>query len=1285
MSTHERASNRTFGTAQAYNAKTEKTAVKRNVLGEIQPRALRVPGAGSRQNIEPRCGSSPRIPHHESLKPEGNLSVREKVAGKVPAIENKRLSTIADEMAAENKRNSQASTNSTSSGAGKGKRKTHVGPWQLGKTLGKGATGRVRLAKHALTGQVAAVKIVSKKSAALVQSASMARMDKDDTATMIAAGPRTMPFGIEREVVIMKLIEHPNIINLYDIWENRGELYLVLEYVSGGELFDYVSSNGALPEGEAVRLFRQIIAGLSYCHRFNICHRDLKPENILLDGERNIKLADFGMAALQPDGTWLNTSCGSPHYAAPEIILGQKYRGDMADIWSTGIILFAMLNGFLPFDGGTLQNTLRLVKKGEYYLPPNLSIEASDLIQRILQKRPDKRITMEQIWTHPLLRKYEKYHASLAAPSPLIGPAPPLSVEAQTKRVTRRSDIDAEILSNLSTLWHGERIEELTRRLMSEEPNHEKLFYWALVKFRDDQLENYPGEPLHYSASDYHHVSKPAPKASKRPATGRGHHRRPSQFSIVSDDASHREGYYKNPATAASKVTQSSYDPYRASRTPIADQASEPATVIVRRHAAASAGRSGSSAGSLRYKALERLHDEVPELPSFTSEELERLIQKKRVSYSTATSKSSLSSTRRRPGIRKSMSYKRQVSFRHGRQDSLGHIKTNRRLLLYDSGSSERPHTRSTSNPRTETQSTPSLSTPSQAYQPRKSSSEMDMKKSRVSNHYWKDETRKVSAELGKICEEAFNRSSMSTVSEMSPQAPLDSSATSMSAHNSKMPESIRDRPLPATPVLQELIERRHKVIETWGDADKAVLEDMLAALDKRIDAEIDKQRSAEKRAASDPTHSTVRGRYYQNASPPDTMEDLKRDPERGSRAVSDPLKLKTPKARQENTIRLVTPDPTSPLARIEPLKVRKNKAMPINSLRGGPVDMANPQHERAGYDKRLYGKTGLDTIDENPGSPKKTSAAARKWSWLGKRGSGANDPVEARQSAEDVKDDADSHVSQVVQPSVSANSLTLSRTKDSEPESGDVELNVEKKRRWFNKMFGKSAKIKDDTTFASVEHRIVRDLSNETETHDAINDADGTTVDNPRAGVRKIYPPATSVDAAEAAAALGPIEISQNWFARFFHIKPASRVICLQISKGKARRELVKILKDWRKYGIKDVVTERRTAGDVVRARVDASNCMRSALPSTKDDANMAADLQLKPVHFHAYLYSVLEHGRKANLSIMKFTQEKGAASSFYKVVDTLEAVLKERDLLVLDTRKKKGIEKGLKEAGLA
>lgn len=238
--------------------------------------------------------------------------------------------------------------------------------------------------------------------------------------------------------------------------------------MQGGELFDHVSTYGPLQEEESVRLFRQIIAGLSYCHRFNICHRDLKPENILLDNSLNIKLADFGMAALQPQNRWLNTSCGSPHYAAPEIINGKKYRGDMVDIWSVGVILYAMLNGFLPFDGGDVASTLRLVKKGAYYLSPDLSEEAQDLIQRILQRRPDDRITMPQIWEHPLLRKYEDYHQSLGFPRTSLSPiAPPQGINYDTP--LQRQDIDAEILRNLALLWHGTKQEELIEKLTNSE------------------------------------------------------------------------------------------------------------------------------------------------------------------------------------------------------------------------------------------------------------------------------------------------------------------------------------------------------------------------------------------------------------------------------------------------------------------------------------------------------------------------------------------------------------------------------------------------------------------------------------------------------------------------------------------------------------------------------------------------------------------------------------------------------------------------------------------------
>jgi serine/threonine protein kinase len=165
---------------------------------------------------------------------------------------------------------------------------------------------------------------------------------------------------LEREVTIMKLISHPNVLQLYDVYDSPKNLFLVMEHVEGGELFDYLVKKGRLTESEAVGFFQQIIMGVDYCHHHLICHRDLKPENLLLDKHRNVKIADFGMASLQVPATMLETSCGSPHYASPEIIKGIKYDGPSADVWSCGVILFALVTGNLPFDD---ENIRRLLNK----------------------------------------------------------------------------------------------------------------------------------------------------------------------------------------------------------------------------------------------------------------------------------------------------------------------------------------------------------------------------------------------------------------------------------------------------------------------------------------------------------------------------------------------------------------------------------------------------------------------------------------------------------------------------------------------------------------------------------------------------------------------------------------------------------------------------------------------------------------------------------------------------------------------------------------------------------
>jgi serine/threonine-protein kinase HSL1 (negative regulator of Swe1 kinase) len=245
-----------------------------------------------------------------------------------------------------------------------------------------------------------------------------------------------------------------------------------LEYVNNGELFDYISqSQVGLQEDEALKFFRQILSAVGYCHSFNICHRDLKLENILLTKELDIKIADFGMAALhQTPGHKLKTSCGSPHYAAPEVIRGSAYHGNQVDIWSMGVILYATLCGRLPFDVGfnapreeVIRILLRKIKLGRYEIAPEFSQEAKDLIRRMLEVNPHKRITLREIWRHPLLRKYD-YLDNLASS------ALPQSPNAKNcgRPVLRRSEIDKELLRHLRSMWHGMSEQQLIETLLSE-------------------------------------------------------------------------------------------------------------------------------------------------------------------------------------------------------------------------------------------------------------------------------------------------------------------------------------------------------------------------------------------------------------------------------------------------------------------------------------------------------------------------------------------------------------------------------------------------------------------------------------------------------------------------------------------------------------------------------------------------------------------------------------------------------------------------------------------------
>lgn len=249
--------------------------------------------------------------------------------------------------------------------------------------IGEGGFAKVRSAKHKISGEKVAIKIMEK--AALMKTNDLPR--------------------VKTEINALKKLHHQNISQLYFLHENDTHFYLVLEYAPGGELFDYIVARQRCKEDEARRFFRQIVAAVAYCHEQGIAHRDLKPENLLLDKQMNIKLIDFGLIAMPErlGADLLSTCCGSAAYAAPELIRGEKYLGEAADMWSLGILLYALLVGWLPFDDDNMQVLYRMIQKGSYEIPPFLSQGSTKIIGQLLKHKPAHRLTMAKLQVHPWL------------------------------------------------------------------------------------------------------------------------------------------------------------------------------------------------------------------------------------------------------------------------------------------------------------------------------------------------------------------------------------------------------------------------------------------------------------------------------------------------------------------------------------------------------------------------------------------------------------------------------------------------------------------------------------------------------------------------------------------------------------------------------------------------------------------------------------------------------------------------------------------------------------------
>nr|XP_049466536.1 serine/threonine-protein kinase par-1 isoform X10 [Anopheles coluzzii] len=250
----------------------------------------------------------------------------------------------------------------------------HIGKYKLLKTIGKGNFAKVKLAKHVPTNKEVAIKIIDKTQ----------------------LNPSSLQ-KLYREVRIMKMLDHPNIVKLFQVIETEKTLYLVMEYASGGEVFDYLVAHGKMKEKEARAKFRQIVSAVQYCHQKRIIHRDLKAENLLLDSEMNIKIADFGFSNEFTPGSKLDTFCGSPPYAAPELFQGRKYDGPEVDVWSLGVILYTLVSGSLPFDGATLKELRERVLRGKYRIPFYMSTDCEVLLKKFLVLNPSKRANLETI------------------------------------------------------------------------------------------------------------------------------------------------------------------------------------------------------------------------------------------------------------------------------------------------------------------------------------------------------------------------------------------------------------------------------------------------------------------------------------------------------------------------------------------------------------------------------------------------------------------------------------------------------------------------------------------------------------------------------------------------------------------------------------------------------------------------------------------------------------------------------------------------------------------------
>ncbi|QSS61032.1 carbon catabolite derepressing protein kinase [Histoplasma capsulatum] len=390
------------------------------------------------------------------------------------------------------------------------------------KILGEGSFGKVKLAVHQASGRQVALKIIPRRKLL----------------------SRDMVGRVDREIQYLQFLRHPHIIKLYTVIATKTDIVMVLEYAEK-ELFDYLVKRGRCSDEEARKFFQQIICAVEYCHRHKIVHRDLKPENLLIDKERNVKIADFGLSNIMTDGNFLKTSCGSPNYAAPEVISGKLYAGPEVDVWSCGVILYVLLVGKLPFDDDYIPALFKKIAAGNFHMPSYISTGAARLIRAMLQVHPVQRITIPEIrqdpWFLKNLPKYlqppaEEWVSSGANPNRAIDPrriAPGRPFAVQEK-------IQQTAITKLEKRMGVDR-EDISDALKKPEPSAIKDAFFIVVE-NEMMQTNY--------ASESPTTPPVSPESSASPAAGSGSTRNAKNVNTA-PQSSHR-GQVPTPSTPLS-------------------------------------------------------------------------------------------------------------------------------------------------------------------------------------------------------------------------------------------------------------------------------------------------------------------------------------------------------------------------------------------------------------------------------------------------------------------------------------------------------------------------------------------------------------------------------------------------------------------------------------------------------------------------------------------------------------------------------------------------------------